>query len=79
MIAASAIEADALSTAVFVLGAERGLALLERRGAAGFVLRRRNVGARWSRLPPACDHATASCPLPASSSAAIPALTGLTT
>ena len=41
VIASSAIEADALSTAVFVLGAERGLALLERRHAAGFVLRRR--------------------------------------
>jgi FAD:protein FMN transferase len=42
VIAASAMEADALSTAVFVLGVERGLALLERRGAAGFVLRRRS-------------------------------------
>jgi thiamine biosynthesis lipoprotein ApbE len=35
------MEADALSTAVFVMGADQGLALLERRGAAGFVLRRR--------------------------------------
>ena len=35
------MEADALSTAVFVLGADRGLALLERRDAAGFVLCRR--------------------------------------
>lgn len=33
-------EADALSTAVFVLGPEAGLALLERRGVAGFVLLR---------------------------------------
>ena len=41
VIASSAMEADALSTAVFVLGADRGLALLERRGAAGFVLWRR--------------------------------------
>lgn len=41
VIAASAMEADALSTAVFVLGADRGLALLERRHAAGFVLWRR--------------------------------------
>ena len=38
VVASSAREADALSTAVFVLGAEEGLALLERRGAAGFVL-----------------------------------------
>jgi thiamine biosynthesis lipoprotein len=41
VIAASAMEADALSTAVFVLGVDRGLALLERRHAAGFVLWRR--------------------------------------
>jgi FAD:protein FMN transferase len=40
VIASTAIEADALSTAVFVMGADRGLALLERRGAAGFVLLR---------------------------------------
>ena len=38
VVASSACEADALSTAVFVLGAEEGLALLEQRGAAGFVL-----------------------------------------
>ena len=38
VVASSAREADALSTAVFVLGAEEGLALLERSGAAGFVL-----------------------------------------
>jgi len=34
----SAREADALSTAVFVLGADAGLDLLRRRGAAGLVL-----------------------------------------
>jgi thiamine biosynthesis lipoprotein len=38
VVAASAREADALSTAVFVLGAEEGPALLERHGAAGLVL-----------------------------------------
>jgi thiamine biosynthesis lipoprotein ApbE len=32
------MEADALSTAVFVLGPEAGLRLLERRSAAGIVL-----------------------------------------
>jgi len=42
VVASSACEADALSTAVFVLGPEEGLALLERRGAAGFVLVREN-------------------------------------
>jgi thiamine biosynthesis lipoprotein len=40
VVARSAMEADALSTAVFVLGAEEGLALLARRGAAGLVLSR---------------------------------------
>jgi thiamine biosynthesis lipoprotein len=40
VVAGSAMEADALSTAVFVLGAEDGLALLARRGAAGLVLSR---------------------------------------
>jgi len=40
VVARSAMEADALSTAVFVLGAEDGLALLARRGAAGLVLMR---------------------------------------
>ena len=40
VVARSAREADALSTAVFVLGAEEGLALLARRGAAGLVLSR---------------------------------------
>jgi thiamine biosynthesis lipoprotein len=36
----SAMEADALDTAVYVLGPEEGLALLARRGSAGFVLLR---------------------------------------
>lgn len=40
VVAATGIEADALSTAVFVLGADVGLRLLEQRGAAGFVLLR---------------------------------------
>ena len=40
VVARSAMEADALSTAVFVLGADEGLALLSRRGAAGLVLLR---------------------------------------
>lgn len=40
VVAVTGIEADALSTAVFVLGAEEGLALLTRRGASGFVLYR---------------------------------------
>lgn len=40
VVAGTGIEADALSTAVYVLGAERGLRLLEQRGAAGFVLER---------------------------------------
>jgi thiamine biosynthesis lipoprotein len=38
VVAESAFEADALSTAVFVLGAREGLALLEARGAAGIVV-----------------------------------------
>jgi thiamine biosynthesis lipoprotein len=38
VVATSGIEADALSTAVFVLGAEDGLRLLVRRHARGFVL-----------------------------------------
>jgi thiamine biosynthesis lipoprotein len=42
VVAAEAMEADALSTAVFVLGPDDGLALLERRGAAGFVLLKEN-------------------------------------
>ena len=40
VVARSAMEAGALSTAVYVLGADPGLALLSRRGAAGFVLLR---------------------------------------
>ena len=40
VVADTGIEADALSTAVFVLGPEAGLALLERRGAQGLVLAR---------------------------------------
>jgi len=40
VVAGTAMEADALSTAVYVLGAEEGLALLARRGAAGVVLTR---------------------------------------
>ncbi len=40
VVAATGIEADALSTAVFVLGADAGLRLLEQRGATGFVLLR---------------------------------------
>jgi thiamine biosynthesis lipoprotein len=38
VVARTGIEADALSTAVYVLGAQDGLALLQQRGAAGFVL-----------------------------------------
>jgi thiamine biosynthesis lipoprotein len=42
VVAPTAMEADALSTAVYVLGAEEGLALLARRQAAGFVLLKEN-------------------------------------
>lgn len=42
VVARTGIEADALSTAVYVLGAEKGLRLLEQRGAGGFVLERQN-------------------------------------
>jgi thiamine biosynthesis lipoprotein len=38
VVARTGMEADALSTAVYVLGPEEGLALLERRGACGLVL-----------------------------------------
>jgi thiamine biosynthesis lipoprotein len=41
VVAATGIEADALATAVFVLGAEDGLRLLARRGAHGLVLTRK--------------------------------------
>jgi thiamine biosynthesis lipoprotein len=37
VVAHTGIEADALSTAVYVLGADAGLALVKRRGAAGVV------------------------------------------
>ena len=40
VVASTGVEADALSTAAFVLGAEPGLRLIERRGAEGFVLLR---------------------------------------
>jgi thiamine biosynthesis lipoprotein len=40
ILAASGMEADALSTAVFVLGAERGLDLLKKRNADGFFTRK---------------------------------------
>lgn len=40
VVAATGAEADALSTALFVLGAEAGLRLVAQRGAAGFVLLR---------------------------------------
>lgn len=51
VVARSGAEADALSTAVFVLGAGDGLALLTRRAAAGLVLERRR-GARLIRTTP---------------------------
>ena len=40
VVAPDAMEADALSTALFVLGPREGLPLLEQRGASGFVLLR---------------------------------------
>jgi len=40
VVARTGLEADALSTALYVMGAADGLALLERRGAAGLVLLR---------------------------------------
>jgi thiamine biosynthesis lipoprotein len=40
VVAPTGLQADALSTAVFVMGADEGLALLERQGAAGLVLLR---------------------------------------
>jgi thiamine biosynthesis lipoprotein len=42
VVAQTGVEADALSTAIFVLGARKGLALAERRGAAALVLYRRS-------------------------------------
>lgn len=40
VLAATGVEADALSTAAFVLGKESGLRLIEQRGAEGFILLR---------------------------------------
>jgi len=51
VVARTGIEADALSTAVYVLGAEAGLRLLTRRGAEGFVLLR-EAGERVIRTTP---------------------------
>jgi FAD:protein FMN transferase len=51
VVAGTAMEADALSTAVYVLGAEEGMALLARRGAAGLVLTREE-GRRVIRASP---------------------------
>jgi thiamine biosynthesis lipoprotein len=51
VVARTGIEADALSTAVYVLGAEEGLRLLVRRGAAGLVLVREH-GERMIRTTP---------------------------
>jgi thiamine biosynthesis lipoprotein len=51
VVARTGIEADALSTAAYVLGAEEGLRLLVRRGAAGLVLRREH-GERLIRTTP---------------------------
>jgi FAD:protein FMN transferase len=51
VVASTGIEADALSTAVYVLGPDRGLRLLESRGAAGFVLLR-EAGTRVIRTTP---------------------------
>jgi thiamine biosynthesis lipoprotein len=52
VLAATGAEADALSTALFVLGQERGLALLRRRGAEGLVLWRDTRGQRRMRTTP---------------------------
>jgi thiamine biosynthesis lipoprotein ApbE len=46
------MEADALSTALFVLGSDEGLALVGRRGAQGLVVGRDAVGRRWIRTTP---------------------------
>ncbi len=51
VVASSALEADALSTAVMVLGAEDGLALVHKRDAAGLVLLLEN-GRRLVRTTP---------------------------
>ncbi len=52
VVAASAAEADALSTAVFVLGPETGLRLLRERGADGLLLLREARGRRLALLTP---------------------------
>ncbi len=51
VVAATGIEADALSTAAYVLGADEGLRLLRRRGADGLVLLR-DGGRRVVRTTP---------------------------
>jgi thiamine biosynthesis lipoprotein len=51
VVADAGIEADALSTALFVLGADAGLDLLRRRGAAGFVLLREHGQALLRTTP----------------------------
>lgn len=59
VLATTGVEADALSTAVFVLGEAEGLALLQRRGAEGLVLSRDARGRRRLRATPgfAAKHA----------------------
>lgn len=52
VVARSGIEADALSTAVYVLGTEEGLALLIRRRAAGLVLQSDLAGGPEIRATP---------------------------
>jgi len=63
VVAETAREADALSTAIFVLGAEAGLELLVRRGAAGLVLLVED-GRRVIRTTPgfASSHALVTAP-----------------
>ena len=51
VVARTGLEADALSTAVYVLGVTEGMALMERRGAAGLVLLREE-GRRVVRTTP---------------------------
>jgi thiamine biosynthesis lipoprotein len=70
--ARSGMEADALSTAVFVLGPTEGLALLERRGARGFVLGREGGHAVIWTTP----GLTAACGLRAAPSVAVRELSG---
>jgi len=52
VLAAAGAEADALSTAAFVLGQEHGLALLGKRGAEGLMLWRDARGRRHMRTTP---------------------------